>query len=148
MQPLVPAPNAPAEHVYVEHEWYDGPRSGIADFRGVPHRFQSASDETDGGTYLLSPLDATTLALEIEQWRIFVAWNDLYEAGLTTVETHPGHGGLNARWDELEMLLSPKRTIDSLGARRARARFERHDHPKRYHSNGTDYSLAWEPLNE
>ena len=26
----------PAEHVYVENEWYDGPRAGIADVNGKP----------------------------------------------------------------------------------------------------------------
>ena len=29
----------PPERVYVENDWWDGPRGGIADIQGVPHRF-------------------------------------------------------------------------------------------------------------
>jgi hypothetical protein len=36
----------PPEHVYVEQDWYDGPRAGIADVHGLPHRFESIFDES------------------------------------------------------------------------------------------------------
>lgn len=33
----------PPEKVYVENDWYDGPRARVADIDGVPHRFSLRS---------------------------------------------------------------------------------------------------------
>ena len=65
----------PPETVYVENEWYDGPRAGIADVNGVPHRYVSLFDEVEDeylDIFLIWPVDRQELDLEIEQWRIFV----------------------------------------------------------------------------
>jgi hypothetical protein len=35
----------PPERVYVENEWYDGPRAGVPNINGMPHRFKSLFDE-------------------------------------------------------------------------------------------------------
>ena len=54
----------PPEKVYVELEWYDGPRKGVADIGGVPHRFCSHFDENDDqplGTFVVFPIDQTML---------------------------------------------------------------------------------------
>jgi hypothetical protein len=47
--------------------------------------------------------------LEREQWAIFASWSERYEAGTAGLETHPGHGGIDARYDELTSLLAPYR---------------------------------------
>jgi hypothetical protein len=50
----------PPERVYVENDWYDGPRAGIADINGMPHRFKSLFDEEVGedvGTFMVWPVD-------------------------------------------------------------------------------------------
>lgn len=60
----------PPEQVYVENEWYDGPRAGIADIQGLPHRFKSLFDEDeagDCGTFLIWPVHQSTFDLEVEQ---------------------------------------------------------------------------------
>jgi len=92
-------------------EYYDGPRSGIADFGGEPHYFESGwcdvgdvGDDVDD-VFALAPVDAETLALAREQWTIWRAWELAFHSGLVTQETHPGHGGRDARYDELEALL-------------------------------------------
>ncbi len=82
----------PFEHVFVENEWYDGPRAGIANVNGLPHRFLSQFDEGDDeylGMFLLWPVDADELALEQEQWQIYVTWNERYEAGAADIDSHP-----------------------------------------------------------
>ena len=71
----------PPERVYVENEWFDGPRAGIADVQGAPHRFKALYDDTENqslGTVFVWPVDEITVELEQEQWRIFAAWNVLY----------------------------------------------------------------------
>ncbi len=58
------------EPVLSIHDYYDGPRVGVANFQGVPHRFRSLGWLPDGGfdegydydpvddRFFLSPLDA------------------------------------------------------------------------------------------
>lgn len=136
----------PPEQVYAENEWYDGPRAGIADVGGTPHRFRSQFDEAEDeylGTYLVWPVEADTLGLEIEQWRIFVAWNDLYEAGASDVNAHPGNGGINQRWDEIQIQLQPAREYVPENAKRVRAKVEPMDQKYRYSHSGPSYRLCW-----
>ncbi len=143
--------SGPPEHVYVESEWYDGPRSGVADANGIPSRFKSIFDEKDGGyngTFLVWPIDQRTLELEIEQWRIFVAWNALYEAGSASVESHPGHGGIDPRWDELQTLLEKSRVEVPSEARRAVVQMESIERDGRYEPTGPAYKLRWYFLKE
>lgn len=133
------------ERVHVESEWYDGPRSGIADIHGVPHRFMSHFDEKDDewlSTYTVFPVDADTLALEREQWCIFVHWNRRYESGETGLETHPARGGVDARWDTLEALLADRRVVPP-NARHAKAEFMRGARDEACSEAGPGYRLRW-----
>lgn len=136
----------PFEHVFVETEWYDGPRAGIANVDGKPHRFVSLFDEDEDeylGTFLVWPVDAEELALEQEQWRIFVTWNDRYEAGDVDADSHPGNPGTNQRWDELASLLKPARQSVPGNARRAKANVIQADNRKSYEPTGPTYQFSW-----
>jgi hypothetical protein len=150
-EPLRPTESeyGPPERVYVENEWYDGPRAGIADVNGRPHRFKALFDDAEDqypGTFFIWPVDETTVELEQEQWRIFAAWNVLYEAGEATAESHPGHGGKSARWDEIEVLLKTSRTDVPLTAQRASAKLSHIDGGVRYPASGPGYTLIWRIL--
>ena len=139
----------PPERVYVENDWYDGPIAGVADVQGVPHRFKAKFDETNdeyGGTYFVWPIDRHALELEEEQWQIFVAWNDMYEAGKAGTDLHPGHGGLDERWDEIQVMLQADRELVPTGARQAKLKLERINGDKRYDVSGPDYRLRWRLL--
>ena len=137
------------ENVYVENDLYDGPRSGIADFNGSPHRFIANFEDLKGysDTFSLFPIPDDELQLEIEQWNIFVQWNKAYEAGNADTNSHPGHGGLNKRWDELESMLSLKRTTIPKTAMKVTANFEFNDQNSRYEKSGPDYGVIWELVN-
>ena len=137
------------EMVYVENEWYDGPRAGIADINGLPHRFKSLFDEKEDeylGTFLVWPIEKQAADLEIEQWKIFVEWNLLYEAGKASLDSHPGHGGRSKRWDELEVVLRASRSEVPADAKRALAQLTHIDGQARYESTGPGYMLAWSLL--
>lgn len=58
--------------------------------------------------------------MEVERWQIFVAFDARREAGEVGDEGHPGHGGVNARYDALSDLLGPRRVPPS-DARRMHA---------------------------
>lgn len=139
----------PPEHVFVENEWYDGPRAGIANVNGQPHRFVSQWDEQGDeylGTFLVWPVQSEELALEQEQWQIFVSWNDQYEAGAASTDTHPGNPGTNSRWDELSRQLATLRAPTPEYAQRARAEMLPMDRERRYDESGPCYQMSWSLL--
>lgn len=136
----------PPEHVYVENEWYDGPRAGIADVDGKPHRFVSQFDEDEEvylGTFLLWPTEAEELMLEQEQWQIFVRWNVEYEAGRATSKSHPGSPGNDERWSEINSLLKARRESTPSDAKRAKAKMVPFERNQRYAVSGPCYQLSW-----
>lgn len=139
------------ERVLVENDWYDGPRSGIAYVHGVLSYFESsfadiAPNEPDD-IFLVWPATADAVAWEREQWVIFADWYQRRETGNTTAATHPGHGGVDARYDELHALLEPHR-IGPDSARRFRAQWRFTNSTQRYHRDGVDYECQWVPCDQ
>ena len=136
------------DHVYIENDWYDGPRSGLAIVGGAPHYFQAVDsyhhpDEPDD-EYFVWPATESALALEQEQWAIFIEWNTRYKAGTATVDDHPGHGSVSARYDELATLLAPYRALPP-GARRLAAdwHWPPTDGAPGYQIDGPGYLVKW-----
>jgi hypothetical protein len=104
-------------------DFYDGVRSGLACFRGAPYHFDCEFDGVRGEyseIYQLWPIDQEFLALSTEQWQIYRAWEHRFHSGEVSVETHPGHRGQNARYDDLEDEID--RRLESRGATTVRAR--------------------------
>jgi len=113
------------ETVHTVWEFYDGPRTGIADYNGKPHYFCCKWDAELGDfseAYSLFLIDAETLQLALAQWGIWREWEFAFHSGKVPASTHPGHGG-NERYNELECLLQTR--IKALVAPQARvlARF-------------------------
>jgi len=133
------------ERVHIELDWWDGPRSGLADVDGAPCYFQSVDLCEPDDEFLVWPASGLALALEREQWAIFVKWNHRYETGSATVDSHPGQGGISARYDELQDLLAPHRAVPS-GARRLAADLRQLGSRRaRYRLDGPDYLMRWRP---
>jgi len=119
--------------VYVEHAWYSGPDAGVADVDGAPHYFRRAYDPAhpDDDRYLVWPVDAETLALEREWWRIYVSWHG---------EPHPATG--KERYDELAVLLAPHHT-PPVDAKILFAEVQLSEQELRYGPDGPDYLMKW-----
>jgi hypothetical protein len=132
------------ERVYVELEWYDGLREGVADVDGAPHylRYAHEYDPITETVFKVWPVPAEAFAWEREQWAIYVAWNDRQRAGEVDVLAHPGLGGIDARYDELQSLLEPFRQCpEDAGILRAEFSF---DAGERYRADGLDCWVRWE----
>jgi hypothetical protein len=119
------------ETVYTVTEYYDGPREGIADFGGRPHFYQSnfGNFDTDdkGDIFFLQPVDAYTLQLAIEDWNIWLRWQEAYNAGLTDLSTHPALPDERTRHEELLIELELRLIVDRPTAIRAIADFQTQD---------------------
>ena len=103
------------EPVYTITDWYDGPCRGIANFNGQPHYYEyqwyaslDAGFEAVPGDYLLTPLDAETYQLALEDWAIWQRWEVAFAAGTTTQATHPTLPEDQARHAEIEQVLRAK----------------------------------------
>lgn len=79
------------ERVYTVWDYYDGPRSGIAEYRGQPHHYNCEWNETKddyAATFVLTPIDQQTLTLAMEQWAIWRQWQDAFHRGEVPQSTH------------------------------------------------------------
>ena len=103
------------ETVHTMTDYYDGPRAGVADFRGAPHVYESEFlDSLNNYTELfrLSPIPDDLFQLALEDWDIWLRWDAARKRGETPQETHPALPIDRARHDELEKLLNVKLVID------------------------------------
>jgi len=99
------------ERVHTISDFYDCPREGIADYQGRAHRFKCQWDSVADDwtrTFALTPIDETTLRLATEQWELWRAWERSFHAGRVPQSSHPGFGGKDARYDELEQLIAAR----------------------------------------
>jgi len=107
--------------------FYDGgPRSGIADYQGRPHVYESMFEDAPDGadTFLIQAIDDETFRLAVEDWGIWCRWERAFHGGQTTLSTHPALPVERARYDELEAILKPRLEITEERAFRVRGRFE------------------------
>jgi hypothetical protein len=93
------------EKVHTVHDFFDRPRSGVADWDGVPHaykcRWNDAADDWDE-IFSLAPLGSAEMAAIMEQWAIWLRWRAAHDAGtLTPEDHHPALARDRARYDAL-----------------------------------------------
>jgi hypothetical protein len=114
------------ERVLTMTDYYDGPRAGIANFRGKPHAYTSPFDfweDEYADLYELRPIDDETLRLALEDWAIWLRWEAAYHAGAATRETHPALPDDRARHDEIAPVLASRLAALQGPAIRVRADF-------------------------
>jgi hypothetical protein len=110
------------ETVYALWGYWDGPREGVADYRGRPHVFVSEwNEEADdyGGAFLLRPIDDETFRLVMEDRAIHRRWKEAVAQGLTTFDTHPASKEDWIRTEELKRLLQGPLTVDPARAKQS-----------------------------
>ncbi len=67
------------EPVFTISEFYNGPKSGIASFKGIPHLFAPEWDRQAlrfTQIFYLRQIDRQVFELELELWKIRVRWAD------------------------------------------------------------------------
>jgi hypothetical protein len=137
----------PCERVLTMTDYYDGPRRGIANFDGRPHAYESLFDDhvdAFADLFELLPVDDETLHLALEDWAIWLRWEDAFYAGKTTLATHPALPADRTKHDEIAPIL--KARMDALPGATVRARglfrpAEGHTHGGR----GRHMEVQWIP---
>ena len=122
----------PFERVHTVMDFYDGPRSGFADFDGVPHAYRSIwredlDDWDPEDRFELSPVSNETLSLALEDWAIWRRWEEAFYAGETPHATHPALPDDRARHAELAPLIERALEIDQARRRVAVGVFRTRD---------------------
>ena len=114
------------ERVYTMTDYYDGPRGGIASVNGRPHVYTSIFDSSEdeySDVFELRLVDDTTLQLALEDWEIWLRWEDAHRAGVASLETHPALPADRLRHDEIAPILAARLAALTSPAVRARAEF-------------------------
>lgn len=107
------------ERVYTVLDYYDGPRKGVADFRGQPHLYECIFDESKGNyseSFLLTPLDAESFRFALEDWAIWQRWELAYHTGKADLSTHPALPHESERHQELQRILEKVLVVDQTKA--------------------------------
>jgi hypothetical protein len=135
------------EKVHAVHDFWDGPRSGIADFHGKPHAFSATFDrEADdySNVYELSPLRPDQLEAVKEDWEIWLRWSDAFAANaLGPDDHHPKLAIDRNRYEELHPLIAEASRVDARNAVRAIPTF-RPDPSKR----SWGFQVRWSAIEE
>ena len=96
------------ERVHVIWDFYDGVRTGIADLDGTPHYFASQFDEgfdDYSDNFKLHPVGPEFMRRAVRNWNIYRAWERKFYNDEADIKTHPGHGGIDAEYDQLRSWL-------------------------------------------
>lgn len=86
---------------------YDGPRTGITDYKSQPCHFTCKLDPEGGYSeqFELAPIKNDLLKLAKEQWAIYQDWEMKFHSEKVEANTHPGNKGINFRYEQLEEMI-------------------------------------------
>ena len=132
------------ETVHTITDFWDCPRLGVADFRGVPHVYACEwSHEEDDWSHVfkLAPINGEKLAKVMESWAIWRRWKEASEAdALGPGDDHPALAVDRARYDALRRDVDMALRIDGLDTIAATAEFRGTWNPTH------DLEVRWSPL--
>ncbi len=92
------------ERVYIVADYHDGPRSGVADYRGTSHLYVGVFDDDKDEYADIYELRKTELKLHLELLKIDIRWGPLL-LGDMDVKAHPELPEGRARYDTLRRLI-------------------------------------------
>jgi hypothetical protein len=99
------------ERVFTVNDYYDGPRRGVADFRGKPHVYESQFSDAEAeytDRFLLMEIESELFQLVLEDWAIWLRWHAAYQRGDVSDNTHPALPEDRKRHEELKQLVGSR----------------------------------------
>ena len=86
------SPEVAFERVLTMTDYHDGPRGGIAYFRGTPHLYESKCVDIDSEAedeFVLTPLSPEVVDAALEDWAIWLRWEEAFHRGDAQQDSHP-----------------------------------------------------------
>jgi hypothetical protein len=120
-------------------DWYDGPRSGVADYDGWPHYFESQwadIDHIEEDWFKLTPIPQEVFELELERERLWGKYAAASAIGIVGAEHHPFLPADRKRGEELMQILEKALRIDEEQYLIGRAKFAAIDEQTRQVTEG------------
>lgn len=91
--------------VYFITDWWDGPKTGFADFNREIHCFERVFDyeKEDGfNLYVMRPVSAEEYTLQVESYTLFLDWFNNKDS----IRPHPVSDAKHTRYQEIQQLLA------------------------------------------
>jgi hypothetical protein len=108
------------EVVYTVHDYFDGPRNGIADYNGAPHAYKCEWDDTNDDwsrVFRLSPINDEQFSAVKEGWSIWLRYQkDFHANALQTGDTHPALAVDRERHEQLRDIVEAALEVVKTGA--------------------------------
>jgi hypothetical protein len=145
---VVSKPTPGYEVVFTVRHYHDGPRSGVANFHGLPHFYECVFDEqTDdySNLYLLTKLSQEAFDAAIENWEIFLRWRAAFDLGKVSRETHPALPQDKNHYDENRRLLDQALASGRSLAKQVSGEFEVVGNPPPPRDVLTPWQVKWSP---
>jgi hypothetical protein len=136
------------EQVHAIWDYHDGPRQGVADFRGVPHVFRCIFDKARdrwSTTFELHPIDPETLALVVKDRQIWIRWRRAFEAGRVSIDTHPHLPEYRVRHDQVTARLSERLVAAAMRSFTAAGTFRRIGDGTTAPDDEAGWEVRWSP---
>src|SRR5579872_3463825 len=95
----------PLEPVHVVYDYWDGPRSGVANYQGAPHWFENVFNEANddySNEFCLIPLPDQALAIAKKSNEIFLRWSKAFNEGTADISQHPALPHERKEYDSLK----------------------------------------------
>lgn len=132
------------ETVYTVHEYFDGPRNGVAQYRGQPHAYRCEWDHSAdewGTEFLLSPIAPEQLSATEELWSIWERYLATARQGaLGPGDRHPALASDRARYEQLHSVIDQALQVDEAMALRAVPVF------RRSNEDYDAFEVRWTPI--
>lgn len=138
------SPKEDWETVHTVHDYWDGPRTGVADCGGVPHAYAcewSEEDDDWSNVFRLSPIRPDQLLKVMESWALWLRWRHAHDTGrLGRGDDHPALAVDRPRYEALRRDVDEALKVAAPPAVRATAEFRGDMDPAR------DLQVRWFPL--
>ncbi len=115
------------ERVFTMTEYYDGPRKGIANFRGLPHLYESRFSDLEDDfedSFLLTPINEEVFDAALEDWAIWLRREEAFHRGEAPHESHPALPDDRLRHEELKEQLAGQLVTNPTSAIEAHGEFQ------------------------
>jgi hypothetical protein len=115
------------ETVYTVNDYWDGPRVGVAGFKGQPHHFECVFNEVLdawSSIFWLHSMEPETFNLVMEQWSLWERWREAHGEGKVSNHSHPCLPEDRSRYDAISIVLEKELRIDRSRDIQAEGRFK------------------------